>query len=93
MSRGKKAGHVKAQVTIKDSVLAPYYVVLDEGQYTLMTEDSTLPLGYFATLQAALNRLARYRAVADMNQQTVSLSAFLDRYEKITTQITEQIKL
>ena len=93
MARGKKAGHVKAQVTIKDEVLAPYYIVLDEGQYTLMTEDSTLPLGYYASLQSAMNRLIRYRNIGTMNQQTLTLNEFLTNYEALTSQILSKINI
>ena len=30
MARGKKAGHVKPQVTIKDDMLSPYWISMDE---------------------------------------------------------------
>ena len=93
MARGKQKGHQKAMLTIKDKVLSPYYLTLDESQYTLMTEGSTLPIGYFSNLGNALQKAARLLTVSESNQQQVDLSEFLTRYEDISTKLNNTINI
>ncbi len=91
MSRGKKVGHVKAQVTIKDDMIAPYYISMDENQFTVQMEGSTLPLGYYSTLEVALKRIAKYKLVENLNQSTVDLTDFLKAYDNVLNQINNRI--
>ena len=91
MARGKKVGHVKPQVTVKDDMLAPYFISMDETQYTLMIEGSTLPLGYYSSLEGAIKRAARYLKVESLNQQTVGLTDFLKAYDNVITQLNNRI--
>ena len=93
MARGKQKGHQKAMLTIKDKVLAPYYLTLDESQYTLMTEGSTLPIGYYTNLGNALQKASRLLTVNESNQQQVDLSEFLTRYEDISTKLNNTINI
>ena len=89
MARGKQKGHQKTMMTIKDEVLSPYYITLDESQYTLMTEGSTLPVGYFSNLSNALRRVSRLLTVNESNQGTVNLSEFISRYEEVTQKVNQ----
>ena len=91
MSRGKKVGHVKAQVTIQDDMIAPYYVSMDENQFTIQMENSTLPLGYYSTLEGAIKRIAKYKLVENLNQSTVDLTDFLKAYDNVLNQINNRI--
>ena len=89
MARGKQKGHQKTMTTIKDEVLAPYYTTLDESQYTLMTEGSTLPIGYFSSLRGALGRMARLLTVNKLDQKSVNISEYLDTYDTIMNKVTK----
>ena len=89
MARGKQKGHQKTMMTIKDKVLSPYYITLDESQYTLMTEGSTLPIGYFSNLGNALKRVSRLLTVNESNQDTLSISEYITRYEEVTQKVNE----
>ena len=91
MSRGKKVGHVKPQVTIKDDMMTPYYVSMDENQFTVQMENSTLPLGYYSTLEGAVKRIVKYKVLDNLNQSTVDLSDFLKAYDNVLTQINNRI--
>ena len=93
MARGKKAGHVKPQVTIKDETLEPYYVSMDESQFTVMIEGSTLPLGYYGKLENALLKIARYKTLDGLNQTSVDLNGFLSSYEATVNKISNRIPL
>jgi hypothetical protein len=89
MARGKQKGHQKTMTTIKDEVLTPYYITLDESQYTLMSEGSTLPIGYFSSLRGALGRMARLLTVSELDQKAVSMSEYLDTYETVMNRVTK----
>lgn len=89
MARGKQKGHQKTMMTIKDKVMSPYYITLDESQYTLMTEGSTLPVGYFSSLGNALRRVSRLLTVNESNQGTLNLSEYISRYEEVTQKVNE----
>jgi hypothetical protein len=89
MARGKQKGHQKTMTTIKDEVLTPYYITLDESQYTLMSEGSTLPIGYFSSLRGALGRMARLLTVSELDQKAVSMSEYLDTYETIMNRVNK----
>jgi hypothetical protein len=91
MARGKKVGHVKPQVTIKDEMISPYWVSMDENQFTVLQEGSTLPLGYYSTLEGAIKRIAKYKLVENLNQSTVDLTDFLKAYDNVLTQINNRI--
>lgn len=91
MTRGKKVGHVKPQITIKDEMINPYYVSVDENQFTVQIEGSTLPLGYYSTLEVAIKRIAKYKLVENLNQSTVDLNSFLKAYDTILSQINNRI--
>lgn len=80
-------------MTIKDEVMSPYYITLDESQYTLMTEGSTLPIGYFSNLSNVFNKLARLLTVNESNQQTVSVAEYLTRYEKIADKLNNTVNI
>ena len=91
MTRGKKVGHVKPQVTIKDEMISPYWVSMDENQFTVLQEGSTLPLGYYSTLEGAIKRIAKYKLVENLNQSTTDLTGFLKAYDNVLTQINNRI--
>lgn len=89
MARGKQKGHQKTMTTIKDEVLEPYYITLDESQYTLMTEGSTLPIGYFSSLRGALGRMARLLTVNELDQKAVSMTEYLSTYDTILNRVNK----
>lgn len=89
MARGKQKGHQKTMMTIKDEVLSPYYITLDESQYTLMTEGSTLPIGYFSNLRGAMGRMARLLTVNELDQKAVSMTEYLSTYDTIMNKVTK----
>ena len=89
MARRKQKGHQKTMTTIKDKVLEPYYITLDESQYTLMTEGSTLPIGYFSSLRGALGRMARLLTVNELDQKAVSMTEYLSTYDTILNRVTK----
>ena len=91
MARGKKVGHVKPQVTIKDDMMTPYYISMDENQFTVQMENSTLPLGYFSTLEGAVKRIAKYKLLDNLNQSTIDLTDFLKAYDNVLNQINNRI--
>jgi hypothetical protein len=72
-------------------MINPYYVSVDENQFTVQIEGSTLPLGYFSTLEVAIKRIAKYKLVENLNQSTVDLNSFLKAYDTVLNQINNRI--
>lgn len=89
MAKGKAKGHQKTVMTIKDEVLHPYFISVDESQYTLMSEGSTLPIGYFSTLRGALKKMGKLLTVKELDQKSVPMTAYLDQYENIMDKVTK----
>lgn len=93
MSKGKQKGHQKSMLTIKDEALAPYYITVDETQFTLLTEGSTLPIGYYSNLRNALRKTTKLLTVQESNQGTMSISEYIDRYEAITNKLNNVVNI
>jgi hypothetical protein len=84
-------------VTIKDEILDPYFIQLDEYQYILKVikkknkdhhfskegkkNTYEIKLGYYADLKAALKAAAR-RKITD-SKSTVSIKEYITQYENI----------
>lgn len=91
--KGKKRGFQKTEVKITDPTIHPYYVVVDENQFSVMLENSTIPQGYYSTLARALQRIAHYKNLSTLNQKEVSLQQFIDEYRTTVNIITETVKV
>lgn len=91
MARGKKPGFVKSQTTIKDELISPYYVTVDDIQFTLMVEGSTLPVGYFSSLEGALQKVARFNTVENLTGSNTDLRGFLSTYKEVLQNINTNL--
>ena len=89
MAKGKSKGHQKKVMTIKDEVLHPYYISVDESQYTLMSEGSTLPIGYFSSLRGALRRMAKLLTVSELDQKSISMADYISSYDAVMEKVTK----
>jgi hypothetical protein len=93
MSKGKQKGHQKSMLTIKDEALAPYYITVDESQFTLLTEGSTLPIGYFNNLNNVLKKVSKLLTVQNGNQSTMNITEYIGRYEVIVNKLNNTINI
>ena len=91
--KGKRKGFQKKEAKITDDSLHPYYVVVDENQFSVMLEGSTIPQGYYSNLERALVRIAHFKNLQNLNQQEISLRQFLNEYKTTVNTLIDTIKL
>jgi hypothetical protein len=92
MLKGKKKGFQKVEARISDETIAPYYITVEECQYTVMIEGSTIPQGYYGSLDGALRKIAHYKNLETINQSTVTLNEYLQSYKDTVNIISQAIK-
>jgi len=92
MLKGKKKGFQKVEARISDKTIAPYYITAEENQYTIMLEGSTIPQGYYSSLESALKKIAHYKNLEELNQTTVTLNEYLNHYRQTVNIISQAIK-
>ena len=57
--RGRQKGQTKRMSIIKDPVIAPYEIQVEEDQYVLIDTEKEKPLGYYTDLVSAIQKVSR----------------------------------
>ena len=57
--RGRQKGQTKRMSIIKDPVIAPYEIQVEEDQYVLIDTEKEKPLGYYSDLEHAILKVSR----------------------------------
>ena len=76
--------------TIKDPIIAPYEIQVEEDQYVLVDTDKDKPLGYYTNLESAIRRVSRMSLANAKEDYT--LVGFIESYNKIKNKLTEPFK-
>ena len=76
--------------TIKDPIIAPYEIQVEEDQYVLVDTEKDKPLGYYTNLESAIRRVSRMSLANAKDDYT--LVGFIESYNKIKNKITEPFK-
>ena len=90
MARGRQKGQTKRVCKIKDKAIAPYEVWIDEDQFTLLNTDNNKTIGYFSTLEQAINKVSRLSLANSKEDYT--LAGFIESYNNIKNQLTQPFK-
>ena len=90
MARGRQKGQTKRVCKIKDKVIAPYEIWMDEDQFTLLNTDNNKTLGYFGTLEQAISKVSRLSLANAKEDYT--LTGFIESYNNIKNQLTQPFK-
>ena len=90
MARGRQKGQTKRVCKIKDKVIAPYEIWMDEAQFTLLNTDNYKTLGYFGTLEQAISKVSRLSLANAKEDYT--LTGFIESYNNIKNQLTQPFK-
>ena len=90
MARGRQKGQTKRVCKIKDVAIAPYEVWIDEDQFTLLNTDNNKTIGYFSTLEQAINKVSRLSLANSKEDYT--LAGFIESYNNIKNQLTQPFK-
>ena len=88
--RGRQKGQTKRMSVIKDPVIAPYEIQVEEDQFVLIDTEKNKPLGYFSNLETAIIRVSRMSLVNAKEDYT--LTGFIESYNNIKEQITKPFK-
>ena len=88
--RGRQKGQTKRMSIIKDPVIAPYEIQVEEDQYVLIDTEKDKSLGYYSDLKHAVNKISRLGLV---NQKEVfTLAGFIESFNNIKNKLTNSIK-
>ena len=90
MARGRQKGQTKIISKIKDPVLKPYELWLEEDQIVLMDMNKNKPMGYYGSMDGAIRRVANLSLVSKEIDYT--LAGFIESYNNITNKITNIYK-
>lgn len=88
--RGRQKGQTKRMSTIKDPIIAPYEIQVEEDQYVLVDTEKDKPLGYYTNLESAIRRVSRMSLANAKDDYT--LVGFIESYNKIKNKLTEPFK-
>ena len=91
MSRGSQKGQTKIVSKIKDDVLGPYELWLEEDQILLVNSVKEKTLSYHGDLELAIKKIAYLSVVTKETDYT--LAGFLESYNNIKNQLTSKFKI
>ena len=88
--RGRQKGQTKRMSMIKDPIIAPYQIQVEEDQYVLIDTEKGKPLGYYSQLDSAILKVSRMSLANAKDEYT--LAGFIESYNNIKNQITKPFK-
>ena len=88
--RGRQKGQTKRMSVIKDPVIAPYEIQVEEDQYVLIDTEKDKPLGYYSDLARAVERVSRMSLANAKEEYT--LAGFIESFNNIKNKLTKSIK-
>ena len=91
MARGRQKGQTKIMSKIKDSVLGPYELWLEEDQIVLMDTNRNKALSYHGSLEHAVKRISYLSVVSQETDYT--LTGFIESYNNIINKLTQKFKI
>ena len=91
MARGRQKGQTKIVSKIKDPVLKPYELWLEEDQIVLIDAEKEKPLSYHGNLEHAVKKIAYLSVVTKEDDYT--LTGFIESYKNIVEQLTSKFKI
>ena len=90
MAKGRQKGQTKIMSKIKDEIIIPYELWLEEDQIVLMDINKNKAMGYYGSLEAAIKRISKLSLVSE--QKDYTLTGFIESYNNITNKLTSTIK-
>ena len=88
--RGKQKGQTKRMSKIKDPVIAPYEIWVEEDQYVLVDTSKDKPVGYYSNLSNAVHKISRLGLANQKEDYT--LAGFIESFNNIKNQLTQPFK-
>ena len=91
MSRGRQKGQTKTISKIKDSVLEPYELWLEEDQIVLVDASKDKSLSYHGNLEHAIKKISYLSVVS--KEEDYTLTGFIESYRNIINTLTSKFKI
>ena len=91
MARGRQKGQTKIMSNIKDDVLKPYELWLEEDQIVLVDAEKEKSLSYHGNLEHAIKKVAYLSVVS--KEEDYTLTGFIESYKNIVEQLTLKFKI
>ena len=88
--RGRQKGQTKRMSVIKDPVIAPYEIQVEEDQYVLVDTEKDKPLGYYSDITNAIHKISRMSLANAKEEYT--LAGFIESFNNIRKKLTNSIK-
>ena len=88
--RGRQKGQTKRMSKIKDPVIAPYEIWVEEDQYVLVDTTKDKPVGYYSNLSNAVHKISRLGLANQKEDYT--LAGFIESFNNIKNQLTQPFK-
>ena len=88
--RGRQKGQTKRMSIIKDPIIAPYEIQVEEDQYVLIDTDKDKPLGYYTDITNAIHKISRLGLANAKEEYT--LAGFIESFNNIKNKLTKSIK-
>ena len=88
--RGRQKGQTKRMSIIKDPVIAPYEIQVEEDQYVLVDTEKDKPLGYYSDLTNAIQKVSRMSLANAKEDYT--LAGFIESFNNIKNKLTKPFK-
>ena len=88
--RGRQKGQTKRMSIIKDSLIFPYEIQVEEDQYVLIDTEKGKPLGYYTDLENAILKVSRMSLANQKENYT--LAGFIESFNNIKNQLTKPFK-
>ena len=91
MARGRQKGQTKIVSKIKDPVLEPYELWLEEDQIVLVDTNKDKALSYHGNLEHAVKKVSYLSVVSQ--EEDYTLTGFIESYRNIIEQLTSKFKV
>ena len=91
MNRGRQKGQTKILSKIKDSVLSPYELWLEEDQIVLVDAVKEKSISYHGDLRHAVKKISYLSVVTQ--EEDYTLTGFIESYKNIVEQLTSKFKI
>ena len=88
--RGRQKGQTKRMSVIKDPVIAPYEIQVEEDQYVLIDTEKDKPMGYYNNLEAVILKVSRISLANQKEEYT--LVGFIESFNNIKNKLTQPFK-
>ena len=88
--RGRQKGQTKRMSIIKDPIISPYEIQVEEDQYVLIDTEKEKPLGYYSTLDAVILKVSRISLANAKEDYT--LAGFIESFNNIKNKLTKPFK-